>query len=64
MLGLSCGVIGGILNTLAVSYGDILILSSSSALTLMFNSVFSRLFLKENFSLKYDGISMIFILLG
>ena len=63
-MGMCFGVFGAALNVLAVSYGDILILSSSSSITLMFNGIYSRIILKENLSLRYDGLAMLFILTG
>ena len=63
-MGLSFGIFGGVLNVLAVSYGNLFILSSASALTLMFNGIYSRIILKEIFSFRYDGIAMLFILSG
>jgi len=63
-MGLCFGIFGAVLNVLATSYGDLLILSSSSSITLMFNGIYSRIILKENFSLWYDGLAMFFILTG
>jgi len=63
-MGLCFGIFGAVLNVLATSYGDLLILSSSSSITLMFNGIYSRIILKENFSLRYDGLAMFFILTG
>ena len=52
----------GIFNILSTAYGDVVILASSGALTLMFNGIFSYLLLNESFSFRYDTVSTLLIL--
>ncbi len=47
---------------MSTAYGDVVILASSGALTLMFNGIFSYLLLNESFSLRYDTLSTLLIL--
>jgi hypothetical protein len=62
LIGISSSAIGGIFNILSTAYGDVVILASSGALTLMFNGIFSYLLLNESFSLRYDTVSTLLIL--
>ena len=54
---------GQILNLVSIGYGSLLILASSSALTIIFSSVFSVVILKEKFS-KRDGVAVALIVSG
>lgn len=58
------GILGATFNGLSMSCGNILLLSCSGTFTLLFNILWSKLLLKENVYLKYDGSAIIFIVIG
>lgn len=52
------------LNALALNYGNLLLLSSSSSITMIFNLLMARYFLKEFFNWIYDTIAIFLIIVG
>ena len=63
MCGFACIIFGTLCNVLAIRFGDLLLLASSSALTLIFNTVLSVYILHESFT-KWDVIAIILICTG
>lgn len=51
-------------NALALNYGNVLLLSSSSSITMIFNLLMARYFLKEFFNWIYDSIAILLIIVG
>lgn len=51
-------------NALALDYGNILLLSSSSSITMVFNMIMATYFLKEYFNKKWDTLAIILIIFG
>ena len=62
-MGLLILIIGSILNTIALKYGNQLLLASSSSLTIVHNTILSVIFLGENFT-KSHGAAIILICMG
>ena len=52
------------LNALSLNYGNLLLLSSSSSITMIFNLLMARYFLKEFFNWIYDTIAILLIIAG
>jgi len=63
IIGLGALIIGTLANVFAIGYGNLLLLASSSAVTIIFSTVLSVKILKETFS-KYDVIAIAFIMVG
>jgi len=57
-------MIGTVFESFSISYGNILLLASGATFTLLFNVLFSWLMIGEKVSLKYDGLAIVFILIG
>ena len=64
MTGLCTSLFGVACNTLAISFGNILLLSSSSAFTMIFNMLMARFILKEDFNVKWDGLAIFLVCCG
>lgn len=64
MIGFATIFFGVGCNTIALSYGNILLLSSSSSFTMIFNLLMARFILKEDFNVKWDGLAIILVLAG
>jgi len=63
MTGFSSLILGTVANILALGFGNLLLLASSSSLTLIFNSILSVKILHEAFSV-WDGIAICLICSG
>ena len=63
MTGLFCIVLGTLANVVAIRYGNLLLLASSSAITMIFNTILSIYILKERFT-KWDAVAFVFITTG
>ena len=61
--GFICVIFGTIANILAIRFGDLLLLASSSALTMIFNTILSVYILGESFT-KWDVIAIFLICSG
>lgn len=61
--GFVCVIFGTIANILAIRFGDLLLLASSSALTMIFNTILSVYILGESFT-KWDVIAIFLICSG
>ena len=51
-------------NGLALAYGNILLLSSSSSITMVFNMLMATFGLKEYFNKKWDTLGVVLIIFG
>ena len=63
MIGFLTLIAGSIINVVALAYGNQLLLSSSSSITIIWNTIFSVIFLKEALY-KTDIVAILFICLG
>ena len=61
--GFICLLLGTSFNILAVGYGNLILMASFSAVTIVFNQLLSIKLLNENFS-RYDFLALIFISAG
>ena len=61
--GFAAIVAGSLCNVVALGYGNVLLLASSSSLSIIWNTIFSVCFLKEKL-LKKDMVAMVFICIG
>ena len=50
-----------ILNSFALGLGNIILISSTSCFTIIFNAILSPLILKEKFEFKLDGVTIILV---
>lgn len=55
---------GQILNTYALNYASVILLSSTCCFTIIFNSALAPYFLSENFSFKSDGVTILLLIVG
>jgi len=61
--GFFCIIFGTVSNVVAIRYGNLLLLASSSALTMIFNTILSVYILHENFT-RWDLVAILLICLG
>lgn len=64
LVGLSMLISGQVVNTWALEYGNVILLSSTSTFTLVFNSILAPLLLGERFEWASDGATIAIILAG
>ena len=53
-----------ILNAFALGLGNIILISSTSCFTIVFNAILSPIILKEKFEFKLDGVTIILVATG
>ena len=63
MAGFFCIILATLFNVVAMRYGNLLLLASSSALTMIFNTILSVYILHESFT-KWDVLAFVFICTG
>ena len=63
VLGFATIIIGQVFNVLALKYGSQVLLSSTTSFTIIFNTIFSAIFLKENLQ-KSDFLAVVLICIG
>ena len=64
MLGFACGVIGGVIHVAILPYCDLVLLSTTSCLSIVFSNILAIKFLNEKLVWKYDLASFLLIVLG
>jgi hypothetical protein len=62
-VGIFCAGVAGIVNVVAIGYADMITMSSASAVTLLFNTLFARVMLHEKLT-GYDMVSIGSIAVG
>jgi uncharacterized membrane protein len=61
LLGMFFLAMSQILNAFALGLGNIILISSTSCITIIFNAVFAPLILNEKFEFKLDGVTIILV---
>jgi len=56
--------VGGSLKAVAVSFGSVLVISSTSCCTIIFSVTLTTLLLKEQFIWKKDGVTVLILSIG
>ena len=64
ILGAICGIVGGSIHVIMLPYCDLVLLSTSSCLAIVFGNILAIKFLGEKLVWKYDLSSFILIVVG
>ena len=64
MFGFSLVFVAAGFNALALNYGNLLLLSSSSSITMIFNLLMAQFVLKEYFNIIWDTLAILLIIGG
>ena len=63
-LGFFLLTVGVVCNGVALRFGNIILISSTSCFTIIFNAIFSPVMLKEKFVWKIDGVALLLVSFG
>ena len=63
-LGLACGIVGGVIHLLTLPYCNLVLLSTTACLSIVFSNILAIRYLGEKMVWKQDSIAFLLIVIG